>query len=114
MVGVLSPYYRRARTERLIAAGRLVLAAFSLLAIYLDPSEPSRYENIAYSVLAAYLVYAALVALLLWISLTPPTRLPIETHTVDLATFFILIYFTEGPTSPFFVYFIFALIAATL
>ncbi len=114
MVGLLSPYYRQTRTERLIAAGRLVLAAFSLLAIYLDPSEPSRYVDVAYSALVTYLAYAALIVLVLWSSMTPPTRLPIVTHGVDLAAFFILIYFTEGPTSPFFVYFVFALISATL
>jgi signal transduction histidine kinase len=114
MVAGLSPYYRQTRTERLIASARLVLAAFSLVAIYLDSYELSRYEQASYSALVAYLAYAALIALLLWTSPTPPARLPIATHAVDLAAFFVLIYFTEGPTSPFFIYFVFALISATL
>src|SRR5262245_11520595 len=114
MVGVLSPYYRQTRTERLIATGRLLLAAFSLVAIYLDAYEPSRYEQVAYSTLAAYLVYAAVIVALLWSSVTPPVHLPLITHAVDLTAFFVLIYLTEGPTSPFFVYFVFALISATL
>src|SRR5262245_47135169 len=46
------------RTERLIAVGRVVLASFSLLAIWLDPSEPAKYATLAYSLLVGYVVYA--------------------------------------------------------
>jgi signal transduction histidine kinase len=114
MVDVLSPYYRLTRTERLIAAGRLVVAAFSFLSIYLDPSGPSRYGQTGYAFLTAYMAYAALVLLLVWHAPVPPARLPITTHAVDLAGFLLLIYFTEGSTSPFYIYLIFSLICATL
>lgn len=107
-------FFPQTRAERLIGAGRFVLAAFSLLAIYLDPSEPARYAHIAYAVLTGYLVYAALLLLLLRDISVPWARLPIVTHVIDLAAFFVLNYFTEGPTSPFFVFFIFSLICATL
>ncbi len=110
-VGVI---FSQTHAERLIAAGRFVLAVFSLFAIYLDPSEPARYANMAYSLLAGYLLYAALLALLLWSAPLAPSRLPIITHVLDMAVFFLLNYFTEGPTSPFFVYFVFSLICATL
>ncbi len=36
------------------------------------------------------------------------------THMVDLAMFVVIMYFTEGSTSPFYVYFVFAMVVATL
>jgi type I site-specific restriction endonuclease len=46
------------RTEQLIASGRVVLASFSLLAIWLDPSAPAKYADLVYALLAVYVVYA--------------------------------------------------------
>jgi hypothetical protein len=54
------------RTERLIAAARLVLAVFSLLAVLLDPSEPGRIPHLADDLMAGFTVYAALLAFLVW------------------------------------------------
>lgn len=109
-----SPYSPRSRAERLIAAGRVVLASFSLLAIWLDPSEPSKYANTAYALLAVYVAYALLIALRVWRSDAALSRLGLATHIFDLAAFSLFMYFTEGPTSPFFVYFVFSLVCATL
>jgi len=39
-------YSPHSRAERLIAAGRVVLAASSLFAVWLDPSEPSKYAGV--------------------------------------------------------------------
>lgn len=102
------------RAERLIAAGRVVLASFSLLAIWLDPSEPAKYAALAYSILAAYVLYALIVLLLVWTSFAPLIRLRLITHILDLAFFSVLMYLTEGPASPFFVYLIFSLVCATV
>lgn len=107
-------YVPRARAERLIAGGRAVLAAVSLFAIWLDPTEPSRHAQVAYILLAFYLCYALLMVLLVWHSDTPPPRLGLVTHVIDLPAFTLFIYFTEGPTSPLFVYFIFYVLAAAL
>ena len=46
-----SRYSPRLRPERLIAAGRIVLAVFSLFAVWLDIDEPVRFAPIAYGVL---------------------------------------------------------------
>ena len=104
----------KARTERLISAGRAVLAVVSLVAIWLDPTEPVRYENVAYVLLAGYALYA--LALAVWtrrLGVVPRPQ-PLATHGLDLAFFCALQYFTDSASSPFFVYFIFALVAATL
>ncbi|MDP2052245.1 MAG: histidine kinase, partial [Acidobacteriota bacterium] len=106
-------YVPRMRPERLIAAGRVLLAVASLFAVWLDPAEPIRYATVAYSVLVAYVVYAAAVAVLLWGVEAVPRWWPVVTHAVDLACFSLFIFFTD-PASPFTVYFVFALLAATL
>jgi len=102
------------QTERLIAAGRVVLASFSLLAIWLDPTTPSRYASIAYPLLIAYVLYAAVVVIVVWASHGALVRLRVATHVVDLIMFSLFMYFIEGPTSPFFAYFVFAIVCATL
>lgn len=107
-------YSPQSTAERLIALGRVVLAATSLLAIWLDPSEPSKHVAIAYALLAVYLGYALLLVPLVWVPMVRLGRLGLVTHLFDLAAFTAFMYFTEGPTSPFFVYFVFSLFCATL
>lgn len=109
-----APFLPTSRQERLIGAGRVVLAASSLLAVWLDPSEPAKYAQIAYGLLVAYLVYAALVALAVARAQAVPTGWRLATHVVDLLFFSLFIYFTAGPASPFTAYFVFALVCATL
>ncbi|MGH7337654.1 MAG: hypothetical protein ACREI7_08755, partial [Myxococcota bacterium] len=53
----------RQRAERLIAGGRVVLAATSLIALWRDPSEPAKYASTAYGLLVAYLAYSLGLAL---------------------------------------------------
>jgi signal transduction histidine kinase len=105
---------RQIRSERLIATTRVVMAIAPLLAIWLDPSQPARYAQIAYALLTCYIVYALALALLAWRASVTLRRLRLMTHALDLAFFSLLIYLTEGPTSPFFVYFMFSLVCATL
>lgn len=113
MWAIRSLHSPRNRAERLIATWRAVLAAASLLAIWLDPSEPSKHAETAYTLLIVYLAYALLLLLLTWGSLrSPPRHLGIVTHVIDLAAFTLLLYFTEGATSPFFVYYVFSLFCA--
>ena len=72
--GMETLFSHRSRAERLIAGGRVVLAISSLFAVWRDPSEPAKYASIAYSLLLAYLIYAVVVALVVWRN-RPPTRL---------------------------------------
>lgn len=102
------------RAERLIAAGRLVLAIFSLIAIWSDPTTPSRWQSATYTLLGAYTAYALVAAL---ISVRRPLltrRGRVASHLFDLAIFSAFIFLTEGPISPFFLYFVFSVFCATL
>jgi signal transduction histidine kinase len=110
----MNRFSSHSRAERLIAAGRVALAAFSLLALRLDPSEPARYAWIAYALLSAYAVYALVLLDLLWLVRKFPNWWKLATHILDLAAFLVFMYFTEGPSSPFFMYFTFSLACATL
>lgn len=107
-------YSLQGRAEYLIAASRMVLAAFFLFAIWVDPSEPSEYADVAYTILAGYLVYAVILGLVSWSRPVSRGRLPVVTHTFDFIVFSALMFLTKGPTSPFFVSFVFLLVCATL
>ena len=107
-------YSPQSRSERFIAAGRVVLAASSLFSVWFDPSEPAKHAQVAYSLLVAYVVYSSVIALLVWRSDDPGGRERLVTHGVDLAFFSLFIYFTAGPASPVTSYFVFSMICATL
>lgn len=111
---VSADYSPRIRAERLIASSRLVLAAFSLIAIWLDPYRPATHEPTLYLLLLGYVTFALLVAVVVWLAHVPLVRLGLVTHVLDLLVFSLLTYLTEGPTSPFVTYFTFSLVAATL
>lgn len=113
--GVIRPDYApHARAERLIAMGRLVLALASLTAVYLEPSTPAQYQRATYALLAVYTVYALVAAAIAWRSPVPPARWRLMSHALDLLLFTVFVYLTEGPASPFFLYFVFSLFCATL
>ncbi|UFS71247.1 histidine kinase [Geomonas sp. RF6] len=107
-------YFPQSRLELLIAGSRTVFAFFSLLAIWIDPSEPSRYANVAYGLMVAYVVYSLIVALVVWPASRPIKWLPVATHAFDVVAFLVFMFFTEGATSPFFVYVTFSMLCATL
>ena len=102
------------RAERVITGGRLLLAVFLALAVELDPTEPARYAPQLQALSGAYLAYAAVIALLTWTRRTTPAHLSLITHVIDLVLFSVFMYLSEAPTSPFFVYFIFATVCAVL
>lgn len=105
---------RQATAERLIAGGRVVLAVASLAAIWADPAEPARHAATVYGICVAYLVYALAIGAVAWIYLRRLPRFGLITHLIDLPVFTLLLYFTDGPASPFFAYFVFAVLSATL
>ena len=105
--------FPRSRTERTIAAARVVLAASGLFAIWLDPAEPARYGALTYALHSGYVIYAFTLALVVWNRATAG-YLPLVTHAIDIALFSIFQFLTTGPSSPFFVYFIFSLFCGAL
>src|SRR5262249_28099014 len=102
-----------APSERVIAQGRLLLCALATLAIQFAPTQPTQYAAAAELILWVYFAFAAiLVALTRYRFLTPAMRGLV--HFVDVVMISELLFFTDGPTSPFFVFFTFALLAAML
>ena len=79
----------------------------------LEPTQPARYAPVVALTLMGYLAFSAiLVAITRYRFLSPRTCHAI--HFVDVAIISVLLCVTEGPTSLFFVFFTFALLAATL
>jgi len=100
------------RVERVLAGGRVFLATSALLAIYLDPTEPTRYAALAYGLLVAYVVYSIAILVLVRLHQDPDAKFRLTVHAADIAWPTVLTFFTEGPNSPFFLFFVFVLLAA--
>src|SRR5688500_9437085 len=104
----------RHRSGRVIAMGRMVLATVFLLALYLDPSQPSQNPDVAYPLLVSYLVWSAGLLVLTWTSWWLDYRLAAVAHLADIAAFGTLVYFTEGYTSPYYTFFVFLLLSSAI
>jgi signal transduction histidine kinase len=98
--------------ERVLLVARVPLALGGLLAEYLDPTQPQVGE-LAYAFLGAYAFYS--LALFVGTYNNPVTRYgALASHALELALVSLIIVNTEGPTSPFFLYFTFLLLVAAL
>ena len=91
-----------------------MLAAFSLFAIWLDPTAPSAHADIAYTLLTIYLGWSLALAAWTWQAVASGERIGIYVHILDILAFTLFTFFTDGVTSPFFLYFVFAVIAGAL
>ncbi len=100
------------RVERMLAGARTFLAIASFVAIYLDPTEPSRYASLAYGLLAAYVVHSSLIWILLQIRRESTFGFRLIVHAIDVLWPALISFFTTGPNSPFFLFNVFVLLAA--
>jgi hypothetical protein len=107
-------YSPRARAERVIASGRAFLALFALVGALLDPNDPETFANEPFFLLLVYGVYA----LGLWFATTRGAlvtrRATGVSHGIDLAVAVVLTMLTRGSGSPFFLFFTFLMLAATV
>jgi signal transduction histidine kinase len=105
-----------------IARARLILAPATLLSIYIDVAKPDltpwfrltggalEIDRYAFAVLMLHLVYSGGVHVLT--NLRPMgDRFVAVTATIDVAFAIVVAIFTEGPTSPSYAFFAFAIIA---
>lgn len=101
-----------ARTERVLAVGRAFLTVTGLIAIYLDPREPVRLQEVTYAVLLGYAFYSLLVL----VYVNSAARLTAThgrvLHGLDILWTSALTFVSEGPVSPFFLFFLFVVLAA--
>jgi len=100
------------RAERVLATARAFLAVCALVAVYLDPTEPTRYAALAYGLFLVYVTLSFLI--LISVRLRPGSAWssPLLIHGTDVLWAATITLFTQGPSSPFFVFFVFVLIAA--
>lgn len=102
----------RTQTERIIAPARIALAFTSLLVVYLDPPA-ARVAPLTYGLHGMYVVYTILLAAFIRLR-GVGDDLPIVTHIIDIVLFSIFQYITQGPSSPFFLNFIFSLFCGAM
>jgi signal transduction histidine kinase len=102
-----------APTEIVIAHGRVVLVAFSLAAITIDPTRPLYLAPLVAGTLMMYAAYAVVLLAALHRRLVHNVNVRLV-HIADLATVALLLVLTDGLSSPFLVFFTFALLAASL
>ncbi len=99
---------------RVIALGRLMLAALFLLAIIADASQPAQAPSATYALLGAYVLFAAAIVIATWSNWWLEAKLAGPAHGIDIVLFAMLVLLTQGYTSPFFIFFIFLLLAAAI
>ena len=68
----------------------------------------------AFSLLAGYLCYSIVLYLATWRMDLAWPQFAVFIHALDLLVFAVFMFLTNAPTSPFFAFFVFALISATL
>ena len=78
-------------------------------AVWLDPSSPVALDPL----LAAYLLSSVVVLALVWTPMRFARTWSLTVHAVDLIVV-ALFMFAEGPTSPFFIYFVFSVVSGAL
>ena len=99
---------------RVIALGRLLLATLFLLAILIDVSQPAKAPAITYALLGGYVVFAAALVIATWSNWWQEARLAGPAHAIDILVFMLLVFVTEGYTSPYFIFFVFVLLSAAI
>lgn len=105
-----------ARGERFIATGRVFLAVFAFIVLWLDPDLASDSPERLLPVAALFVTYAAGLLLIAHRFVLPIGRLSVRfmLQIADFAVFTQFIYLTHASVSPFFIFFLFSLITALL
>jgi len=100
-----------ANMERVLASGRLLLGVCSFIEIHLDPTQPAHDATLAYALLAAYVIYSS-ISLVIVVRREVPRGFIIGMHTMDLCWAVALVMLTARPGNPFYLFFVFVLLAA--
>ncbi|BCP53002.1 two-component sensor histidine kinase [Kaistia sp. 32K] len=104
----------RARSDRVIAIGRILLAIGSFYIAWLDAKHPPASPELVYGLLLAYLAYAVIAAVLVWRTEVSRVQGTLIRHVIDVLFFVVFMFLTDGASSPFFMFMPFALLSATL
>ncbi len=102
------------RSGRVIALSRLLLAASFIATLIVDPTQPTNLPVGAYTAVTIYFLWSALLLGITWSNWRRDSALADAAHILDVGAFGIIIFFTEGYTSPFFVFFVFLLLSSSI
>src|SRR5689334_2911340 len=100
------------RLEYILAIARTFLAISGFVAIYLDPTEPARLAALTYAVLVAYAIYSIVVLELVRRASTVGWSHSRAFHAFDILWVGALTFASDGPISPFYLFFVFVVLAA--
>jgi signal transduction histidine kinase len=100
------------RIERMLAAARTFLAASAFFAIYLEPTEPSRFVNLAYLLVGFYGIHSLAIQFLVLVRASSTLAFRLTVHAVDVLWPPLMSLFTSSPGDSFFLFTVFVLSAA--
>lgn len=112
-VSPYADYPPRVRLEWLLATTRVVLVAGGLVALTFDRDRTLQFTIIQY-LLTMYLGYSVAMVALVWMPLRFARGWAVAQHVTDLLFFSLVTLLTRGANSPFYMYFVFLMICATL
>jgi signal transduction histidine kinase len=100
------------RMEQVISRARLFFAVVALIAIYLDPTEPTRYARLVFGLVVFYLFHSF--GILLFFARRPNRWEGSKAvlHLVDIVWFSLITTFSNGPNSSLYVFLLFLLLVA--
>ena len=111
--------------EAKLAHCRLILSTIAIVAVYIDPTAPTlvpahhlirgrfAVDPYALTVMSGHLLYSLALYYRLPQRLLPPPRVTIITTWADVGFGALIVAFTEGTSSPFWPFFVFAVVAAS-
>jgi signal transduction histidine kinase len=108
--GIQFEFTEAQRVEKALAIARVILAVASGLAIWIDPTEPSRYYVFTYTVLGGYTLFSFILVLFPRFGYSHHAS-PVLIQAIDIVWVSVLIVGTGGTTSPFFVFYTFTLVS---
>lgn len=90
-----------------------MLGILFLIAVSLEPTGPSETRG-TYGLLLLYVGLALSVTALTWRNWWLDARLAIPMHALDMAVFTVIVFSTDGSTTPFFLFFVLPLLSAAI
>ena len=99
---------------RVIALGRVMLGITFLLAVVYGRSQTVPVGRQTYILLTLYAVDAIIIAAVTWRNWWLDARLAVVTHGIDMAAFTVVVFSSNGTTSPFFLFFVLPLLSAAV
>jgi signal transduction histidine kinase len=100
------------RIERWLATARVLLALSVIVAIWLDPTELTSRSIIPYWLMRIFLAHSVVVMFLLRWRRESTSAFRLVVHTVDIVWPAVISIYATGQRSPFFLFFVFVLLAA--